>query len=197
MKKRIISIGIIALVLLFFGPMTVFAQTASDAYFKIFSSGTYHMKAQMTVDGQTADMESYMKDGMIATSFSSQGESNRMIFRDNKMYMIMDAVKMVMIMPGGDTSDAHGVETDDMKLTGSGRASFGGKNLPYDEYRDPDGNKAQFFMDGAKFAGIRNISTEGENIDLIISVLDQNVPNNVFNIPTGYQVQDMSAFGKF
>ena len=197
-KNKIKFFLLIAILAVIVSPIPVIAQTAkTDAYFKVFASGNYHMKAKISGGGTTSDMESYMKGDMMATTMTAQGESTRMIFRDNKMYMIMDAAKMIMVMPAGDKSEAGGVDTNDMKLSGSGTASFGGKSLPYEEYMDPEGSKAQYFMEGTKFAGIRNIVSGGETIDLIISVLDQNVPDNVFNIPTGYQVQDMSAFGKF
>jgi len=52
--------------------------------------------------------------------------------------------------------------------------------------------KMQYFIDGNKIARSRTITPYG-NIDTVISVLDQNVPVNAFNIPaTGYQIQDMS-----
>ena len=189
----------IALVMLIGSPTTVFAQTGkAEAFFKIFASGTYHMKARMSgADGTTTDMESYVKGGMMATIVTAQGQSSRMIFKDNKMYMIMDSAKMIMVMPATDKTEAGGVQTSDMKLTSSGTAVFGGKSLPYEEYKDPDGDRAQYFLDGNKLAGIRNIMDGGETIDIVISVLDQNVPGNAFDIPTGYQVQDMSDFGQF
>ena len=190
--SRRLLLCVIALIMFIGSPLTVFAQTGkADAFFRIFESGTYHMKAKIISSGMETDMESYSKGGMIATAMPAMGQ--RMIFKDNKMYMIMDAAKMVMVMPVDDTSQAGGVETDNMKPVGSGTASFGGKSLPYEEYRDSEGSRVQYFLDGAKLAGIRTICSEG-NTDIIISVLDQNVPNNVFDIPNGYQVQDMPSF---
>ena len=199
MRNRIKLIGFIAIIMIIGSQVTVFAQTGkTDSFFKLFGSGTYHMKARMTDGGGTiSEMESFMKGGMMATAVTAQGESSRMIFKDNKMYMIMDAAKTVMILPAMNASQSGGVETAGMKLTGSGTAVFGGKSLPYEEYRDPQGNRAQYFLDGTKLAGIRNIANGGETTDLVILVLDQNVPNNVFDIPNGYQVQDMSSFGQF
>ena len=196
MKNTIKLKVIIALIALIGSPITAFAQTGkAEAFFKTFASGNYHMKAKMSGDdGTVSDIESYVKGDMLATTMSAQGQTTRMIFKDNKMYMIMDSAKMIMVMPAADKSQAGGVETDDMKLAGSGTAMFNGKSLSYEEYKDPDGNRTQYFLDGSKLAGIRNIMDDGGTIDVIISVLDQNVPNNVFDIPSGYQVQDMSGF---
>ena len=191
------KIFIIAALALIISPITAFAQTSkTEAFFKIFASGTYHMKARMSGgDGMTADMESYVRGGNMASTISAQGQTTRMIFKDNKMHMIMDSMKMIMITPMMDKSQAGGIETANMKPTGSGTARFAGKSLPYEEYSDPQGNKTQYFLDGDKLVGIRSIIGREGTVDIEILTLDQNVPNNVFDIPSGYQVQDMSGFG--
>jgi hypothetical protein len=195
MKKKIMLLGTITF-LLFGSSTTIFAQAGkADAFFKIFASGHYHMKAKITGSGITSDMEIYMKDGVIATTVTGQGQTVRTIIRDNKMHMIMDAEKMVMIMPAGagaDVAGGGGVSTNGMTPSGSGTAQLGGRSLPYEEYKDAQGNRVQYFLDGARLAGIRSISGR-DTIDMVISELNQNVPNNVFDIPRGYQVQDMSA----
>jgi len=168
-----------------FGPRT-------DAFIKIFASGNYHMKATTTIDKVKAEMEFFLKGNRMATTISAAGETSRIITRDNKTYMIMDQMKMIMVLPAQGLAESAAVDTSGMSFTGSGTASFAGKNLPYEEYSEKDGSKSQFFIDGNKLAGIRSISKE-ETVDMVISVLDQNVPDSVFNVPsTGYQVQDMS-----
>ena len=105
----------------------------------------------------------------------------------------MDSAKMILITPMQDTSQTGAVETSKMVFKGSGTANFTGKNLPYEEYTEGS-EKSQFFYDGNKLAGIRSISPGEGPVDTVISVLDQNVPDSSFNIPSsGYQVQDMSA----
>ena len=195
MKKRIMVLGILALVL-FGSSIRAYAQTGrADAFFRIFSSGTYHMKAMVTESGLTIDMEINMKNGMTATIVTMQGETIRTILRDNKAHMIMDSEEMVMIMPAGaETAGGGGVSTDGMRPSGSGTAQFGGRSLPYEEYRDAKGDRTQYFLDGTRLAGIRSISGS-VTVDMVISELNQNVPNNVFDIPQGYFVQDFSAFG--
>ena len=171
-----------------FGPRT-------DSFMKIFSSGTYHMKAAITGDGDKADMELFSKGGRIATTVTAEGETVRIIIRDSKTYMIMDSMKTIFVYPSQDASMTGAVDIEGQTLTGSGNAPFNGKNLPYEEYTTKDGSKAQYFVDGSKLAGIRN-TTPGElAVDIAISALDQNVPDSVFSIPSsGYQVQDMTDF---
>ena len=163
-------------------------KTAS--FIKLLESGTYFMKASVTSEGTTAIVETYAKDGKMAVVSSVEGMSTRSVIKDRKTYMIMDSLKMVMVMPFTGTNEISKVVVDKMKLTGSGIAKFNGKDLPYDEYSNPDGIKIQYFIDGNKLAGIRSIAKEG-SADLVIIELNQNVPNSIFDIPTGYQVQEM------
>ena len=168
-----------------FGPRT-------ESYMKTFSGGTYHMKAYMTESGARTDMEIFTKGGRIASTVSVSGQTTRIIVRDNKTYMIMESMKMIIVTAMQDISQTGAVNTAGMSYTGSGTAGFAGKNLPYEEYLS-DGNKTQFFYDGNTLAGIRNIIS-GKTVDTVVTALDQNIPDNVFNVPSsGYQVQDMSA----
>ena len=165
------------------------------AFFNMFDSGTYHMKAKTTVSGMEVISETFIKGGMMATVGETGGMSYRTINRDNMMYVIDDRAKTVMVMPfsaslGSMTEEP--VRTDGMVVTGSGTAQFNGKNLPYEEYSIAGESrvKSQFFMDGNKPAGIRTIAS-GQTIDMIILALDQNVPNSAFEIPAGYQKIEM------
>ena len=171
-----------------FGPRT-------EPIFKIFLSGTFHMKATMSSGGMQTDIESFCKNKRVATTMTSSGETMRIIFSDDKSYMINEKEKMIIIIPSQGASIADDFANDKMSYIGSGTASFNGKNLPYEEYRDEDANKVQFFMDGNKFAGTRQTTSEGEIIEMVISVFDQNVPDSAFAVPTsGYKIEDMSNF---
>ena len=190
-KKSIIIALVIGLIMaaqvsgqIKFGPKT-------ETFLKIFASGNYHMKATTTADGVKADMEMFTKSGRIASTVSAEGETVRVVMRDNKTYMIMESLKTIMITAIQDGSQSGVVDTSKMTFTGTGTASFAGKNLSYEEYTE-EGKKTRFFIDGNKLAGMRAIA-DGETMDIIISILDQNVPDSAFNIPSsGYQVQDMS-----
>lgn len=92
-----------------------------------------------------------------------------------------------MAIPAMGALSDNPVKTDGMKPTGSGTAKFDGKDLPYEEYSDAEGNKVQFFLDGNKLAGIRNVLKGGQTADITILVLDQNVPANMFDIPGDYK----------
>jgi len=169
-----------------FGPKT-------EPFFKIFASGTYRMKTAMTASGSTGDMEQFAKGGKIASVTTTQGQTVRTVISSNKTHMIMESAKMMMITASQSMYGTGAVDANSMKFTGSGTAVFTGKNLPYEEYINSDGSKTQFFIDGNRLAGTRSTVPGQGTADMVILVLDQNVPDSIFNIPTsGYQVQDIS-----
>ena len=181
MKKFLI------LVLVFVLPGVVFSQSKAASFIKMISSRTYHMKTKMVGGGMETDMEMWVKGDNAATVMESGGQRSRMIMRDNKLHMIDDTAKTIMVIPTSPDSREDPVSIDG-KMTGSGTANFNGKNMSYEEYTDEDGTKAWWFFDGSRLAGMRNFTSEG-NIDIIVLALDQNVPANVFNLPTGYKTQ--------
>ena len=174
----------------------------TEAFFKTLSGKNYHMKAKTDVGGIKADMsgmevitESYVKGDMIATVSEMGGMKIRSVVRDKKVYTIDDMSRTVTVMSlsaAAGNKPEEPVRTDGLIMTGSGTARFNGKNLPYEEYstKGSDSAKVQLFLDGNKPAGIRTFAGK-QTIDMIILVLDQNVPNNVFDIPSGYRKVEM------
>ena len=155
-------------------------------YFDVLSSGNYHLKAKMTTEGMDVAMEMYMKDGNWSM-LSKVGEyTNRVILKDNKMHIIDDPSRTILITKATPSTQEMQIDTKGMTLTGTGEAEFDGKNLPYEEYTNETGNKTHFFLNGDKLAGIRTFVDE-KPVDMIILEMDQNIPGNVFDIPDDYQ----------
>jgi len=162
--------------------------SASKVYFDMFNTNKYHMKATQVSSSATYDMETWVDGNKIATITNTNGESYHMIVENNTAYIIDDSAKTITTM-GVNNNDLTGSDTvnvDGMSYVDSGTAEFAGKNLPYDEYSDGKYAKMQFFMDGNKLTGIRNIVSNG-NIDIEISQIDQNIPASVFEIPSNYK----------
>ena len=158
-------------------------------YFNIFNGGKYHLKAKMVGNGKATDMEMYLNDKNMATIIEMEGLKMKNITKDSKMYMVNDAAKTVMITKIPQSSSENvSIKTEGMTLTDSGTAEFNGKMLPYKEYSNinQEGFKTQYFLDGDKLAGIRNIIPE-MTMDIIVIELDENVPDSVFDIPSNYQ----------
>jgi hypothetical protein len=175
-------------------PTTVGESGKTAAFFSMFDSGTYHMKAKTVVGGMEVISETFIKGDMMATVGEMGGMSYRSVKRDNTMYVINDEARTVMVMTipanTGSTPEET-VRTPGMVVTSSGTAQFNGKNLPYEEYSTVGNDvRVQLFLDGNNLAGMRTISRSG-TVDMIILALDQNVPNSVFEIPAGYQKIEM------
>jgi hypothetical protein len=155
-------------------------------YFDVLSSGNYHLKSKMTAEGMDVAMEMYMKDGNWSM-LSKVGEyTNKMILKDNKVHIIDDLSRTILITKATPANQDMKIDTKGMTLTGTGNAEFDGKNLPYEEYTNETGNKTHFFLNGDKLVGIRTFVDE-KPIDLIILEMDENIPGDVFDIPDDYQ----------
>jgi hypothetical protein len=125
---------------------------------------------------------------------SGGGQTTRFIMRDNKSHIIDDTGKTIMVMPVTDAMEQGGVKTAGLRFVSSGTARFDGRNLPYDEYTAQDGERIQYFIDGNRLAGFRNFDDGSAVADMVISEFNQNVPNNVFDLPRGYQTIEMPRF---
>ena len=153
------------------------------------------MKAAMMMDEVETVMDAYIKGGKVAVFMEVEGQEIRMIFADEKVYLVMDTEKMVIgmsadLFPMGDISEDVAFDTSAMKYVSSGKTEFNGKNLAYDEYKLDAGGSMMMFVDGKNFAGIRNI-IDGQSVDIVILEFDSKVSDDVFKIPDDYQKVEM------
>ncbi|MCL2488554.1 MAG: hypothetical protein FWE80_07715 [Oscillospiraceae bacterium] len=169
---------------------------AAQKFIDIFASGTFHMKATASDGyGGQAAVEMYCKGDKFASVMEEDGETARMVVSDGKYYIISDAEKEYTVMDLGGASPMDDIPvTGNMTFVKSGKADFNGKNLSFEEYTNATGDTVQFFLDGNNLAGLRTLDGDGDGDDVIILVLDQNVPNSVFDIPGDYTSNDFGDF---
>ena len=154
--------------------------------FSILESDTYHIKVD---DLMGMGIEIYGKYGMTAIISNIEGVDYRMVTRDGKVYVIMDAYEMIMVSDAEDEEEmmAGLSSLSNMVYVGEGVGEFNGAACPYDEYTDPDGDQYFYFVDGGVLRGIRTVIF-GEMSDMAVTVFDQEVPDYVFDIPANYQM---------
>ena len=157
-----------------FGPLT-------EPFLSIIASRNVHIKS--------ADYEVYIKGDKSINIFTDK--RFRLINKDNKIYIISDQYKTVSIIRSSGSGAGLEFAPELLTFSGSGESLFDGKNLPYEEYINTEGHKIQYFVDGNKLAGFRSISPENTASDIVISVMDQRVPDRIFNVPSiGYTTTD-------
>ncbi|MCL2514268.1 MAG: hypothetical protein FWF08_10235 [Oscillospiraceae bacterium] len=134
-----------------------------------------------TVGELNRDIDFYVKNNIQAVIFGDK----RTVVRDGKSYEVFDKSKTYE-----DTGFSPPIVLGckNMNMTGSGIASFNGKNMPYEEYD----NDIQYFFDGDDLAGIKTISqyelSSGVlSPDLIVIECGRNVPDSIYEIPGDYQ----------
>ena len=156
-----------------FGPLT-------EPFLNIIASRNVHIK--------TPDAEVYIKGDKSINIYDDM--RLRLINKDNKLYIISDRYKTVDITPVVSSDVAIAIEftAKNFTFSGSGERLFDGKNLPYEEYISGE-YTIQYFVDGNKLAGCRTINSENKISETVISVMDQRVPDRIFNVPSiGYTI---------
>jgi len=134
-------------------------------------------------------MDSYAKNDMSAVLFTSEGMDLRVVIKDGKSYTVLDEYQTVMVQDADQGDAGYGGNTDDMTYIGEGSGDFLGKTYKYDEYKDKDGDRFFYYVDGGALKGIRSI-VGGEAADVEVLALDKNIPDSVFNIPSDYDVME-------
>ena len=169
----------------------------SKSFADIFNSGKYYMKYKMTAGTDTegsftAIMEIYIKGDMIANVTELPDQKLENIIRDGKMYVIMHDQKMIITMPDipSNMQQHDGVvNTKGMVYKGTGKAEFAGRELTYEEYKHATTDTSmRYFFDEKTLAGIQIVGEGGTKAELEILELSGNVPDSVFELPTGYTV---------
>ena len=161
---------------------------------KIFDGGTYHMKLKgMSGSMEGMEIEMYVKNGMTVMLMQIKDKDIRYVMKNSKNYIIMDDQKLIILADifSDDDIPAFG-NTSGLIYVGEGSGRFNGKTYKYDEYTNQNGELSFLYMDGGSLKGMRTVKGEA-NEDVEMLAFDNNVPDNVFNIPTDYQVVDGSG----
>ncbi len=152
-----------------------------EAYFNDLDDGHYHMRSSS--DGHHFT-DIYASGGKKATVMEADGKVTRVVFKDGKVYELDGSTKTYRVnempdVPGGK------VANQDAKFLKSDKAIFAGEMLEYSEYETAVGSQMQVFVKDGAVKGIRTITAE-EPIDIVYEVIDDEIPEDIFDIPTDY-----------
>ena len=193
MKKRIalILLGLILATALFAATSTRFTK-----YGNIFKSGEFLLKSTMyelddrgSKVGNPSPVTVAEHAGSYYMEATENGETFKVLIKDGKMNMISDAEKsiMVMSMDGMDDSDTIDMpETVD--VLSSGNDKLDGKTYYYEKAKAPDGTVSTYWYNGNDLYAIQSVDSI-----MYINSLTQKPDASLFEVPSGYEVMDMSA----
>ena len=160
----------------------------SEAFFNMMKDRTYHMQGKSIIEGTVFDIVIYAKGNMASVVMVANGQVViDHIMRDGKTYILNSATKTITATALTDEDFDDQIGTSGASYTKSGTDTFNGESLSYDEYTDVNGVKIQFFMKDDTLAGIRRIE-DGVVDDTIVSIFDQNISDNMFELPSDYQI---------
>ena len=174
-------------------PPDVMGSLTKDI-FNTLTSGTYHMKLQgLSGDAEGFEVEIYAKGGVTAMLLNSEGVDIRTVTKSGKTYAIIDAQKIIVIQDADPANELAFMGTiSKLIYVGEGSGDFNGNTYKYDEYKNSNGARFFYFVDGGVFKGLRTIA-DGETAEVAVNAFDKNVPDSVFVIPNDYEVTDLSS----
>ncbi len=156
----------------------------------MFIGGKYMMKfrSQFNAEGVTSTFEAtqWVSGNKVAIIGQQGGQNIKIIIRDGKAYLVDDTTKMIFEMPSPQEAEAMAFDAQgEFTYEGSGRETFGGRTLPFNQYKI-DGGTMRMYVDGGKLVGIK---TTVEGTENIIEILDfsNTVDEKVFELPSDYQ----------
>lgn len=165
----------------------------SAAYVDMMKANKYLMsyKATMEYEGQSMVMEATVAvvgDDMAMTS-KGEGMESSMIIKGDKIYMIDHASKTVTSFMQSqdmvDQMDTGTIDTEGINYLGTGKED----GLVFEEYATLNGSM-KYYFDGKELVKISVDSDEGNMVMEILEMSDD-VPADMFEIPTGYQQIEM------
>lgn len=197
--KKFVAVLTVALLAL----CSVFAATSTRwaPYGRMFQSGEYTLKG--TVRQYTSGYETdssgvtlAQHSGMTYMSYSG-GESYTVIIRDGSCYMIEDSSKSILMLTGDSMDDETPYYPATLDVISSGNGTLNGKSLYY-EKASVDGEVNTFWYSGNTLYAIESEETESGIVMKSIMFIDSFVsgaPASLFEIPSGYEVTDLSSMG--
>ena len=164
-------------------------------YGNIFKAGEYTLKAtayDLDAKGNRTGSGSPMTiaghAGWYFIEAEQDGQAMRVVVRDGKVYMISDSERSLMVMTFEGMDDLDVVELPySIDTTSSGTGKLDGKSYYYEKADDPDGLPVTYWYNSNELYAIQS-----EGTIIYITSVTQKADASLFDIPTDYQVYDMS-----
>jgi hypothetical protein len=180
---------------------------AMDCLIEWMLEGTfsYDFKMVMQVDGVGVEAKGSLASADGGERYDAHMEMlmmgtkvvYRVVQKDDTVYVIDDENKMIVQMAAdqADSSTTAGMKTDysNFSLVGSGIGEFGGKTLPFEDYRESTtGETIRFFLEDDQVYGIF-MEVEGVTLEMVITNPSNSVPEWAFELPKGYNTTYYAA----
>jgi hypothetical protein len=193
MKKRIalILLGLILATALFAATSTRFTK-----YGNIFKSGefllkstTYELDSRGAKVGNPSPVTVAEHAGSYYMEATENGETFKVLIKDGKMNMISDADKSIMVMSMDDMDDSDTIDMPEtVDVLSSGNDKLDGKTYYYEKAKAPDGTVSTYWYNGNDLYAIQSVDSI-----MYINSLTQKPDASLFEVPSGYEVMDMSS----
>ena len=179
---------------------TVLGDYTSEFLSKYVEGGSYYIVQNSVIDGVTTKVEIAVKGDKASEKI---GNEVKIIDGDMLYYVIHDSKAILtspvaMSMKEGFT-DFISVKTSaeaQSALQNTGEEELQGEKFGFEEFKNADGTVAKYYYDDKTLRYVKVNKADGEEELIQVVQISANIPDEMFKVPDGYVVQDLSKMGQ-
>ena len=174
---------------------TVLGDYTSEFLSQYVAGGTYYIVQNSIKDGKVTKVEIAVKGDKAAERIGTQVK----FIDGDKLYYVIHDSKAVLTSPVADSmkegfTDFISVNTSEeakSALQNTGEEEFQGEKFGFEEFKNADGTVTKFYYDDKTLRYVKVNKNGAEEIIQVIE-LSTKVPADIFDVPDGYIVKDIS-----
>ena len=179
---------------------TVLGDYTSEFLSKYVEGGSYYIVQNSVIDGVTTKVEIAVKGDKASEKI---GNEVKIIDGDMLYYVIHDSKAILtspvaMSMKEGFT-DFISVKTSaeaQSSLQNTGEEELFGEKFGFEEFKNADGTVAKYYYDDTTLRYVKVTKKDGGEELIQVVQISTKIPDEMFKVPDGYVIQDLSKMGQ-
>ena len=162
----------------------------------IVAKNAIFLDGSMPVEGQNVSMKMYIKGEKFAAEMKMGATDIRVIYNKDSVKMLFPTLKYYITMPSEsvgalDTEEMMGMldkmASDELEYVSTTNVKIDGKNYVCETYKDGVNTNKYYFDSNDNLKRMEVIDADGNADVTKFNEFSANVPDSVFNVPSGYK----------
>jgi hypothetical protein len=199
LKKILCIVIALAMILSLTACSSSMSGTRIYEAYGFLKTDTYTYKLELPIDGTDWVIEMHRQGDRFYGNLLNGGVDVLMLMNEGKRYDF-DREKKIAIesditraqfdgmLKSFDDADQAILVLDGARLLSTGRATFQGRELDYEEVREKDGAVVRAFFDGKALVGMVKMKLDGDWLEIPLRISSE-VDEEFFKIPADYTIQ--------
>lgn len=174
---------------------TVLGDYTSEFLLQYVEGGAYYIVQNSIIDGKVTKVEIAVKGEKVAEKIDGHVK----VIDGEKLFYVIHDSKAVLTATVADEmkegfTDFISVKTSEeakSALQNTGEEELQGEKFGFEEFKNADGTITKFYYDDKTLRYVKVIKNDSEELIQVLE-LSTNVPEDIFDVPDGYIVKDIS-----